>query len=171
MKQYHAFPRESDAFNIEAIYEDVYDGGTPPTREDEGKGRRPRPPMQAWREQIRVVANAGPFVIDPDETLSDGDCFFQSVIALGQHGGRSVAALRQLARDNGARIEILQPGEWANLDDVAALANGLGVRFVVVAYDLAYKKMQESVRGNAGTPVHVAQVFGGHFVPMRRGRG
>jgi hypothetical protein len=118
-------------------------------------------------EQVEVTADEHPFVINPDETPSDGDCMFNAIIRLGLDGGRNVAQLRQLALDNGGRAQITTAGEWAEGQDIEGLARGLGIRIVTPIYDLGYKAHQTDRYGNAGNTHYIAHIFGGHFVPMR----
>jgi hypothetical protein len=125
---------------------------------------RTRPPA----ERRAVFLNGRRFELDPDEIANDGDCFFNAVIALGAHGGRSLTELRQLARDNGGRMGIQNQGAWAHDQDIEALARGLGRRFFVVRLDLDYTIVQHSTRGTTGDPLPIAHIFGGHFTPLRR---
>ena len=118
-------------------------------------------------ELRKIVCDDGVFILNPDETESDGDCLFNSIICLGANKGKSVHELRQEARLGGGTETIETQGMWAGLPDVAALARRLDVRFVVVTLNLEYKTLQINRYGE-GTTYYIAHIFGGHFVPLRR---
>ncbi len=124
--------------------------------------------FEGQSEERSVMLDDHQLHFRPDEIASDGDCFYSTIIALGAHGGRSVQELRQLARDNGARAEVLNPGEWANEADMRALAVGLNLRIRVARLAvLDYSLLQASTLGNGEQTIYIAHIFGGHFVPLR----
>jgi hypothetical protein len=113
-----------------------------------------------------IIIPAGHFILNPDATPNNGDCFFETVIMLGANTDKNVKDLRTAANQGGARNGILNMGEWANISDITSLANALGVRFRIVALDLDYKPIQISTAGSSGHIYNIAQIFGGHFVPL-----
>jgi hypothetical protein len=127
----------------------------------------PKPRAKIHRLDIRTVEVDGRTLrLDPDEIANAGDCLFNTLIELDVHLMRNVAGLRDLAAANGGRPEITQPGEWAQLQDVRAMATALRIRIVVVSLDLHYEPQQIN-RYGAGDAVYIAHIHGGHFVPMR----
>lgn len=119
------------------------------------------------RERRDVTVGERPYWLDPDETANDGDCFYTTIIAMGLAGGRDVAGLRELALANGARAAAGNAGEWANMADIAAVARGLGIQIEVAAFDNHYQANQINAPVGDGGPIHsIAQIFGGHFVPL-----
>ena len=122
----------------------------------------------APRERRIIKVGSVNFTIDPDEVPGDGDCLFNSLIRLGVNQGRNVAQLRQLARDQGARAAVTTPREWADENDMTAVANGLGIRIVLVRCDLGYKPDPPRILGAGGNQVFIAHIMGGHCTPMHR---
>jgi len=122
----------------------------------------------APRERRIIKVGSVNFTIDPDEVPGDGDCLFNSLIRLAVNQGRNVAQLRQLARDQGARAAVTTPREWADENDMTAVANGLGIRIVLVRCDLGYKPDPPRILGAGGPSVFIAHIMGGHCTPMHR---
>jgi hypothetical protein len=51
---------------------------------------------------------------------------------------------------------------------MAALARALGIRIVLVRFDLHYQAAEHRDFAGGNNTVFIAHIFGGHFTPMRR---
>ena len=108
------------------------------------------------------------YFFEPEEIPNDGNCFFNSLIALGCE--KSVQKLREIAKNNGGQENIEADGEWANAQDIRAVAQFLGIRIRVIVFDLKNEVLQKTMLGQNDGPVYnLAHINGGHYVPLRRG--
>ncbi len=120
-------------------------------------------------EIVTVWVNQQRYLLNPDETESQGNCFYQSVIALGVNRGLDVAGLRAAGIERGhGREQMRTMGEWANVEDITAVAGALEISVLLVSLDLTYQVQQVTSLGRGGPQIAIAQIFGGHFVPLRQ---
>lgn len=131
---------------------------------------------QEFTEELREKLNDLPLIytencaglcrLNPDEIPSDGNCFFNALLALHVPGAENINQLRNIAAKSG-HDGITTFGVWAEERDIIAVANALKIRIIVTTYDLAYSRIQENCFGNSGPVFYLAQIFGGHFTPLR----
>jgi hypothetical protein len=102
-----------------------------------------------------------------DEIPANGDCFFNTLIAMNLHNGNSLQQLRALAAANGGQANIATPNIWANWQDITAIANQFGIRIRVLSIAIHGNAVQQDSTYGAGGPLYViGHVHGGHYTPL-----